>query len=82
MERTFIPNTIKKCYSSVAKVRPKIFKNGPAWTAKTDGYTSGGLDWRGGVGLARAGSSGRAVRIGDDLTKINFLMKNYVLVHF
>ena len=33
------------------------------------------------VGLARAGG-GRAVRIGNDLTKIDFLLKNVVLGHF
>ena len=33
------------------------------------------------VGLARTGG-GRAVRIGNDLTKIDFLLKNLVLGHF
>ena len=47
-----------------------------------DGYAAGGLDWRGGVGLARAGGGGRAVRIGDDLTKMYFFTKNAVLDHF
>ena len=47
-----------------------------------DRYTARGLDWCGGVGLARAGGGGRAVRIGNDLAKIDFLLKNVVLGHF
>ena len=43
-----------------------------------DTYAAGGSDWRGGVGLAQAGGGGRAVRIGKDLTKIYFLLKNNV----
>ena len=34
------------------------------------------------VGLARAGGGGRAVRIGNDLPKIYFLLKLFVLDHF
>ena len=49
----------QKCYSSVAKVRPIFFKNGPAWTTKIYRYAAGGSDWRRGVGLARADGGGR-----------------------
>ena len=47
-----------------------------------DRYAAAGLDWHEGAGLARADGGGRAVRIGDDLAKINFFMKNAVLGHF